>query len=160
MVLHWRGGDHTPLKLKANEVGKNRWTIPTDTLSLIRELARQMPDRQIARLLNRAGKPTGRGNGWTEERVRSFRGYHDIAVYREGEWAERGEITLEAAAQIVGVTTMTALRMIQRGDLKGRQLCKGAPWVITAEDVAAFCGQNRTQGRITPNPAQQSFTFQ
>ena len=25
-------------------------------------LARQMPDRQIARLLNRAGKPTGRGN--------------------------------------------------------------------------------------------------
>jgi DNA invertase Pin-like site-specific DNA recombinase len=160
MVLHWRGGDHTPLKLKANEVGKNRWTIPADTLSLIRELARQMPDRQIARLLNRAGKPTGRGNGWTEERVRSFRGYHDIAVYREGEWAERGEITLEAAAQIVGVTTMTALRMIQRGDIKGRQLCKGAPWVITAEDVAAFCGQNRTQGRITPNPAQQSFTFQ
>jgi hypothetical protein len=32
-----------------------------------------MPDKQIARLLNRAGKPTGRGNGWTEVRVRSFR---------------------------------------------------------------------------------------
>jgi len=29
-----------------------------------RELARLMPDRQIARLLNRAGKPTGRGHGW------------------------------------------------------------------------------------------------
>ena len=28
-----------------------------------------MPDRQIARLLNRSGKPTGRGNGWTEQRV-------------------------------------------------------------------------------------------
>jgi DNA invertase Pin-like site-specific DNA recombinase len=160
MVLHWRGGDHTPMKFKANEVGKNRWTIPEDTLSLIRELSRQMPDQQIARLLNRAGKPTGRGNGWTEERVRSFRGYHDIAVYREGEWAERGEITLEAAAQIIGVTTMTALRMIQRGDLKGRQLCKGAPWVIAAEDVTAFCAQKRMQGRITPNPSQQSLDFQ
>jgi len=111
MVLHWHGGEHTPLKFKANEVGKNRWTIPEDTLSLIRELARQMPDRQIARLLNRVGKPTGRGNGWTEERVRSFRGHHDISVYRQGEWAERGEITLEAAAQIIGVTTMTALRI-------------------------------------------------
>jgi transposase len=44
-------------------VGKHRWTIPEDTLSLVRELAWFMPDRQIARLLNRAGKPTGRGNG-------------------------------------------------------------------------------------------------
>ena len=73
MILHWQGGDHTALKLKMNGVGKHRWTIPEDTLSLIRGLARQMPDRQIARLLNRAGKPTGRGNGWTEPRVRSFR---------------------------------------------------------------------------------------
>jgi hypothetical protein len=160
MVLHWRGGDHTLMKFKANEVGKNRWTIPEETLSLIRELSRQMSDQQIARLLNRAGKPTGRGNGWTDERVRSFRGYHDIVVYREGEWAERGEITLEAAAQIIGVTTMTALRMIQRGDLKGRQLCKGAPWVIAAEDVTAFCVQKRMQGRITPNRSRQSLDFQ
>ena len=26
--------------------------------------------------------------------------------------------------------------MIRRGDVKGRQVCKGAPWVIKAEDVA------------------------
>jgi hypothetical protein len=63
-----------------------------------------MPDKQIARLLNRAGKPTGRGNGWTEVRVRSFRHHHEIAVFRPGEWAGRGEITLEAAAKIIGVT--------------------------------------------------------
>ncbi len=58
-----------------------------------------MPDRQIARLLNRSGKSTGYGNGWTEQRVRGFRNHHDIAVYRDGEWAERGEITLDAAAR-------------------------------------------------------------
>src|ERR1700752_138261 len=59
MVLHWQGGDHTALKLKMNGAGKHRWTVPEDTLSLIRELARPMPAQQIARLLNRAGKPTG-----------------------------------------------------------------------------------------------------
>jgi len=97
MILHWQGGDHTALKAKKNGVGKHRWTIPEDTLSLVRELARLMPDRQIARLLNRAGKPTGRGgNGWTQARVCSFRSHHGIAVHRENEWAERGEITLEA----------------------------------------------------------------
>ena len=160
MVVHWQGGDHTALKLKKNTVGKHRWTIPEDTLSLIRELARQMPDRQIARLLNRVGKPTGRGNGWIEARVRSFRSHHGIAVYREGEWAERGEMTLEAVAQIMDVSVMTALRMIQRGVIKGRQLCKGAPWVIKVEDAAAYRAQNAPQHPLSADPAQQTFAFQ
>ena len=160
MVLHWQGGDHTALKLKMNTAGKHRWTVAEDTLTLVRELARQMPDKQIARLLNRAGKPTGRGNGWTEVRVRSFRHHHQVAVYRPSEWAERGEITLEAAARVIGVTPMTALRMIRRGDLKGRQLCRGAPWVIRTEDVAVFGGERRACRSLTANPAQRSFDLQ
>jgi DNA invertase Pin-like site-specific DNA recombinase len=160
MVLHWQGGDHTALKLRMNTVGKHRWTVPEDTLTLVRELARQMPDKQIARLLNRAGKPTGRGNGWTEVRVRSFRHHHEIAVYRPGEWAERGEITLKAAARVIGVTPMTALRMIRRGDLKGRQLCRGAPWVIRTEDVAVFGSAKRGSRSLTANPAQRSLDLQ
>ena len=162
LVLHWRGGDHTALqvKLRLNAAGRHHWPPPEDTIALVRELARLMPDRQIARLLNRSGKPTGYGNGWTEQRVRGFRKHHDIAVYRNGEWAERGEITLDAAAQIIGVTKMTALRMIRRGDLKGRQACKGAPWVIKAEDVAAFGARKRSTGPVTSNPTQQTFEFQ
>ena len=91
--------------------------------------------------------------------MRSFRDYYKIAVYRPGEWEARGEITLEAAAKIIGVIPMTALRMIKRGDLKGRQLCRGAPWVIKAEDVTAFVGA-RPDRPLTANPAQQSFDFQ
>jgi hypothetical protein len=160
MILHWQGGDHTALKLKKNGAGKHRWTIPEDTLSLVRELARLMPDRQIARLLNRAGKPTGRGNGWTQARVCSFRSHYGIAVHRENEWAERGEIPLEAVAQTIGVSIMTALRMVRLGIIKGRQVCRGAPWAIKAEDVAAYCAQNAPQRPLTANPAQQAFDFQ
>ena len=89
------------------------------------QLARLMPDRQIARLLNRSGKSTGYGNGWTEQRVRGFRNHHDIAVYRDGEWAERGEITLDAAAQIIGVAKMTALRMIRSRRSQGAPSLQG-----------------------------------
>lgn len=160
MILHWQGGDHTALKLKKNGVGKHRWTIPEDTLSLVRELARLMPDPQIARLLNRAGKPTGRGNGWTQTRVCSFRSHHGIAVHCESEWAERGEITLEAVAQIMDVSVMTALRMVRLGIIKGRQVCRGAPWVIKAEDVAAYRAQDASRRPLTANPAQQTFDFQ
>ncbi len=162
MVLHWQGGDHTALqvKLRLNAAGRRCWLQTEDTKELVRELARLMPDRQIARLLNRTGKPTGYGNGWTEQRVRSFRKHHDIAVHRDGEWAERGEISLDAAAQIIGVTKMTALRMIRRGDLKGRQVCKGAPWVIKAQDVATLAARKQPPGPVTRIPTQQTFEFQ
>jgi hypothetical protein len=126
----------------------------------VRELARLMPDRRIARLLNRTGVETGHGNAWTLERVRGFRHHHAIAGYRDGEWAERGEITLEAAAKIIGVCNMTALRMLRRGDIKGRQVCPGAPWVIKVADLTAFACGKRTRAPLTPNAAQPTFDFQ
>jgi hypothetical protein len=70
-----------------------------------------MPDRQIARLLNRSGTQMATGKAWTAQSVHGFRKHRNIAPYRDGEWAERGEITLEAAAKIIGVCNMTALRM-------------------------------------------------
>src|SRR5215470_7841497 len=161
-VLHWQGGDHTELHVKQrlNAAGRYNPRIPDDTITLVRELARLMPDRQIARLLNRIGIATGHSNAWTQERVRGFRGHHDIAIFRDGEWAERGEITLEAAAKLIGVCNMTALRMLRRGDIKGRQPCAGAPWVIRAEDVAGFAKEKRRKPPLTQNATQQVFDFQ
>ena len=161
-VLHWQGGDHTALQVKQrlNAVGRHHPRVPEETISLVRELARLMPDARIARLLNRSGIQTGHGNGWTEQRVRGFRNHHGIAIYRDGEWTERGEITLDEAAHIIGVCKMTALRMLRRGDVKGRQVCAGAPWVIKAKDVAAFAARNRSPTPVTANPAQQTFEFQ
>ena len=54
-------------------------------------------------LLNRTGKRTGRLNGWTQSRVRGFRNTHGITVYRDGEWAERGEVTLPEAARTLNL---------------------------------------------------------
>jgi hypothetical protein len=91
---------------------------------------------------------------------RPFRNHHEIAGHRDGEWAERGEITLEAAAKIVGVCNMTALRMLRRGDIKGRQVCPGAPWVIKTADLTGFTGRKRSDPPLTPNPDQRAFDFQ
>jgi hypothetical protein len=98
MVLRWHGGDHTALKLrvKLNASGRSYNPVTDDLITLVRELARLMPDRQIARLLNRLGTQMASGKAWTEQSVHGFRKHRDIAPYRDGEWAERGEITLEA----------------------------------------------------------------
>jgi DNA invertase Pin-like site-specific DNA recombinase len=161
-VLHWRGGSHTEftIKQRLNAVGRPNPHMPHETIGLMSELARLMPDQQITRLLNRIGVETGYGNAWTQERVRGFRQHHGIARYRDGEWAERGEISLEAAAEIVGVCNMTALRMLRRGDMKGRQVCPGAPWVIKTADLAGFTGAKRSRPPLTPNPAQSVLDLQ
>ena len=161
-ILHWQGGDHTELQVKQrlNAAGRHNPRIPDDTITLVRELARLMPDRQIARLLNRTGVETGHGNAWTQERVCGFRNHHDIAVFRDGEWVERGEITLESAAKLIGVCNMTALRMLRRGDIKGRQACAGAPWVIRAGALAGFAKGKRRKPPLTPDATQQVFDFQ
>ena len=54
------------------------------------------------------------GKAWTEQSVHGFRQHRDIAALRDGEWAERGEITLETTAKIICVCNMTALRMLRR----------------------------------------------
>jgi hypothetical protein len=58
------------------------------------------------------------------------------------------------------VSVMTALRMVPLGIIKGRQVWRGAPWVIKAEDVAAYRAAHASQRPQTDDPAQQSFDFQ
>jgi len=135
LVIRWHGGDHTALKVKKNRTGQHRWSAAGETVDLVRVLARQMPDKAIASVLNRAGKTTGRGNGWTQSRVCSLRNHNAIPTYREGERQERGEVTLDEAAAALSISPSTVRRLIKDGQLSANQLCKGAPWIIQAADL-------------------------
>jgi len=162
--VHWQGGDHTPLSIVKNRPGKHRWTTDIKVEQLLTELARLLPDSGIASLLNRQGHRTGKGHTWTEASVRSFRGSHHVAVFRQGEREERGEITLEQAAEALRISHMTVLRMIAAGTLPGRQACKGAPWVIKRSDVERLDARRSLQpGSTSPlsaDPDQISLQFQ
>ncbi|WP_024511567.1 hypothetical protein [Bradyrhizobium sp. ARR65] len=83
------------------------------TEQLVCELARLLPDHSIAPVLNRLGIRSARGQTWTQLRVRNFRGAHQIPVYREGERAERHELILGEAANRLGVSKMTVVRLIR-----------------------------------------------
>ena len=163
LVIHWQGGDHSNLKVRKNKTGHHRWAVEGETRELIRALSRLMPDKAIAAILNRAGRRTGRGNGWTQSRVCTFRSHHGIPVYRDGERAERGELTLAETAAMLKVSTMTVSRMIRRGTIPARQLCKGAPWVIKLADLeqsdvkASLSSRGRRP--LTENPDQQTLQY-
>jgi len=128
LLLHWRGGDHTRLTVARNRTGQHRWSSDAEVRDLIRALARQQNDGAIAatpnRLgLNRLGKRTGRGNPWTEARVRSFRSHHRVPAHRPGEMAERGELTLDAAASRLGVSKMPCGGLGAAVDQRRRHRC-------------------------------------
>jgi hypothetical protein len=46
------------------------------------------------------------------------------------------------------------------GIIKGRQLCRGAPWAIKVEDMVAYREQKPSRRSLTSDPTQQSFMFQ
>jgi excisionase family DNA binding protein len=123
------------LRVRKNRAGQHRWGTDGDVVELVTALARQLPDKAIAPILNRAGKTTGRGNGWTRSRGCFLRNHRGIPPYRDGERAERGEATMEEAAGRLNVSEATVRRLIQEKILPATQHCKGAPWVIRAGDL-------------------------
>jgi hypothetical protein len=154
LVVRWQGGDHTILRVAKNHVGQHRWSTEADVVELVSVLARQMPDQAIAAVLNRAGKTTGRGNGWTRSRVCILRNHRGIAPYRNGERSERGEMTLEEAAVVLKVSEAVR-RLINLAVLPARQLCKGAPWVIRSADLESEEVQGAAADRRLRRPQSQ-----
>ena len=162
LVLHWQGGDHTRLEVVKNRVGQNRWKTAVATEQLVRELARVLPDHSIAPVLNRLGVRSAKGHSWTQLRVRNFRGAQQIAVYREGERAERHELILHEAASRLGVNKMTVIRLVRAGLLPARQVCAGAPYVIVDADLDRPAVRRAlANGRaVSPDLRQESMAFQ
>ena len=162
LVVRWRGGDHTPLRVKRNRTGEHRWSVDADVVAMLTSLARLMPDKTIAALLNRAGKTTGKGNGWTSSRLRSVRQHRDIPAYRDGEREERGELTLDEAAEKLEVSPSTVQRMISERLLPAMHLCKGAPWVILEFDLAAVrdhAAARKSRHPPSDDPRQKLLSF-
>jgi excisionase family DNA binding protein len=164
LVIHWQGGDHTEMTVKKNKVGQTRWMVEADVVDLVRVLARQLSDMGIAAILNRSGKLTGHGATWTRTHVRGLRNTNGIPVYREGERAERGEVTLDEAADILKVSRATAYRMVSTGVLPAQQLCTGAPWIIRLADLRqdAVCRDaeaRRSRRPISEDSLQNSFAL-
>jgi len=105
---------------------------------------------------------TSKGNTWTQQRVGAFRHDHGIAVYRDGERAERGEVTLAEAASRLAVSRMTVIRLIKGRLLPAKQACIGAPYVIRETDLDLSIVRHAIEnGRaVSADPRQGTLEYQ
>src|SRR5882672_3866175 len=136
LTIHWRGGQHSQLRVRKPRAGEHGCATSEDALAVMRSMAGRWSDEHIAASLNRMGLPTGQGKTWTAHRVSSVRRVRGIHAYRsaekDGEW-----LTMTEAAKALGVTNHTIRRLIKIGVLPAVQVVPGAPHQIRAVDLAS-----------------------
>jgi excisionase family DNA binding protein len=136
LTIHWRGGQHSELRVRKPRAGEHGCATTEDALAVMRSMAGRWSDEHIAASLNRMGMPTGQGKTWTAHRVGSVRRVRAIHAYRsaekDGEW-----LTMTEAAKLLGVTHHTIRRLIKTGVLHAVQVVPGAPHQIRADDLTS-----------------------
>lgn len=161
LVIRWAGGCHTRLLVRKNHTGQHRHATSTDVVEITKELAQVIPDRDIASVLNRLGMRTGKGNTWTEARVRALRNDRHIPAFSPEMAEARPWLTMQEAASQLKISAMTVRHLILDGTLPARQIAPCAPWMIERSTLASESVQQAVEsihkGRRRPlnGPAGQ-----
>ena len=134
LTIHWRGGQHSQLRVRKPKSGEHGCRTPDEALAVISSMAARWPDEHIAASLNRMGMRTGQGKTWTAHRISSLRRVHGIHAYlsaeKDGEW-----LTMRDAAAALGVSSHTIRRLIHTGVLPAAQVVPDAPYQIRSSDL-------------------------
>lgn len=154
LVVHWKGGVHTELRVPKRSRGHNRTNLPPDIVEAVRRLALVCDDGQIAHWLNRAGIPTAKGNRWCRSLVAAFRNWRKIPA-RSKQQATADWVTLEKAATLVGLAQLTVKRAIRRGALRAEQPLPGGPWLIPRAELECADTRERLLKKARQSDAQR-----
>jgi DNA invertase Pin-like site-specific DNA recombinase len=134
LVVHWKGGVHTELRLPRRRRGHSSPTSK-NIVEAVRILVRTCSDDLIAGVLNRNGQRTGRGNRWTRERVTSLRSYNRIPCYRAETRDQDGWMNLTQASKYLGISPRTLRLAVERGEIHGEHPFPDGPWVFQRKEL-------------------------
>jgi DNA invertase Pin-like site-specific DNA recombinase len=145
----WKGGAVTMRSVPRVSGGHVNRTSEDD-IELVRKLAVEFDDAQIARTLNKQGRRSGRGIPYTKESVVSMRGrYKILRGAQRAQDPRSGPFTADETARELGVAMSTIQRWLQDGLLVGKQIAAGAPWQITLDE--------ETRARLTGGCAPEGW---
>lgn len=160
LVIHWKGGLHTEVRVPRRRRGQNSTHTAKETVDAVRALARICPDALIANALNRNGLRTGRGNFWTCERVTALRSHHDIPAYSAEQRAREGWMNLTEAARFIAISARTLRLAVERGDLKAEHPLPDGPWIfkrntLKTSAIAELAARARARHRRAAIPVDE-----
>jgi uncharacterized protein YndB with AHSA1/START domain len=151
LTLRWRGGNFTEINVAIWHPRDSIVRTDEDTVDLLRRLAVHYPDDKIAGIFNRQGRRTAYGLGFTASRVGSLRHHWKIPLFRPPQNPPEGEpVSIEKAAEILGVVPSTVHRWINEGFIAGEQTTPGAPWRIRMDEATKSHFVERTPEGYIP----------
>jgi DNA invertase Pin-like site-specific DNA recombinase len=162
LVIHWKGGVHTELRMPRRRRGQHGAQTPKDLIEAVRVLAHICSDDLVASTLNRNRLLTGRGNRWTRERVTALRTYHEIPCYDRDQRLSEGWMNLTEAARQLGVSPRTLRLAVERGDIEAQHPLPDGPWVFhrSVLDTEAVGGvRRRVPEAAIPTSQQRTLDF-
>ncbi|AUX35674.1 MULTISPECIES: recombinase family protein [Sorangium] len=134
LLIHWRGGQHSELRVRKPAPGEHNRRAPEQADQVIRSMATRWSDEHIAATLNRMGLRTGQNNFWNARNVQSYRRTAGIAAYQSAHKDGRC-LTMHEAARVLKVTDHVIRKLIRQGTLPAHQVVKDAPWQIMFDDL-------------------------
>ena len=151
LVLRWHGGLFSEIDVPLPRSRPAPIRTADDTIDLLRRLAQHYSDAIIAGILNRQGRRTATGLAFTANRVSSLRTHWDIPCFEPSQQPSTTEtVTVERAAQALGVAPSTLHRWLNDGFIAGEQVTPGAPWRIRLDDeLRARFVANIPEGYVT-----------
>ncbi|MFQ5668619.1 MAG: recombinase family protein [Candidatus Binatia bacterium] len=133
-IVHWQGGCHTALSMPKPQSGAVAHKTALEDLEVISRMAVRYGDDEIARVLSKLGRRTGKGNRWTRARVASIRRKHAIASPDESA-LDADVLTLAQATRYSGVSDTSLMRLIKENVLAADQVAPYAPLEIQRADL-------------------------
>jgi DNA invertase Pin-like site-specific DNA recombinase len=132
LLVHWVGGRHSEVRVpRVKAGGYPKDNVPT-AVDALRKLAGHWPDRELAVSLNRMLCRTSDGETWTTVRVRDMRERLGLPEYDPSK-SDGKFISLAKAAERLGICLGSARTLAEAGVLPGKQIMKGAPWLVPVE---------------------------
>lgn len=132
-VTHWKGGCHTKFSIpKPRSAARMKTSM--EALEVIRKMAPNYGDDQIAAVLNKSGLRTGKEKRWNQTNVATARRNYSIAGQKRA--TERPDVlTLSQAAKYCNVSQHTIQRLVSSGLLVNNQTVSNAPWELMKADI-------------------------
>ncbi|HJL42541.1 MAG TPA: hypothetical protein RMG48_14655, partial [Myxococcales bacterium LLY-WYZ-16_1] len=105
-----------------------------EDLDIIRQMSPRYGESDIARVLNKLGRKTGKGHRWTSVAVRTARRLHRIAGPRDTV-CDPEILSMQAAARYTETSDTTIKKLVDVGCLSMVQIAPFAPWEIRRSEL-------------------------
>jgi len=130
--IRWQGGAFSDVTVQLPPNIADRVRYRSVVVDKVRELARHLPDSEIADELNREGQASAKGLPYTSKIIQWIRCRYRIPA---AELKRSEELTVRQVAERFGTSDQVVYYWIDHGVIRSRRMNSGTPHWITLSDT-------------------------